>query len=255
MGFTSTMRRHVQKRRPRSRPGVAEGRAQPGPWQTLVGATPPGGATSYSRALYYRLGWIPMLLIDGKNVIPPSDPLGLDEGRIYKRYRGIVEFERAQGSALGMTLEASLGGSVPGGREIEWTCTVEVSRDVVAEDLAFRCFISEDPVEYRVEQKIEEARYVVRDLLMQGPLTVRGKGEVESFGGRETVPGDWIGSHLSLVALVQDRKTHEVVQAVVRPLGYQATPTPRLTSTPTRTPIPPPPWAPWHCCLPIVIKS
>lgn len=200
------------------------GPSQLGMLQYFPSTQPPGSDASDWRAYLYRVIWSPMAFFNGTE---PSregseDP---NDSRIYKQYRGMVEFERTKPSPLAMSLDAEFRLNPPGPVQIEWTATIEALTDVAGSDLTFECLVYEDPVAYTLDNQTKQARYVVRTQSAREPLTISA-GERRVL--HDTVPllPDWNPDNLGLIALAQDRNTLEVVQAVRRRVPPLTMPTP-----------------------------
>ena len=188
---------------------------------------PVGSAVSEWRAYLYRVFWAPTLLLDGtvRTVDGSEDP---NDSRLYKQYRGMLEYERVQASPLQLTVA---GNFARYGEQdhIQWTASVRALADVPGSDLRLACFAVEDPVSYQLEAggRTREARYLVRNGSPEIPFTI-GPQETRELSGDMIVQPNWNRNNLLLVCLVQDRSTRQVWQAVVKDLIVQ-----QPTATPT----------------------
>jgi hypothetical protein len=180
-----------------------------------------GSPAADLRAYLYRVFRSPLSVWDGAQILSTgsADP---NDARIQKQYRGIIEFERAQPSRLTLSLEASF---TQNRTAIGWTATVHPLTDAIGSNLFFDCFVYEDPVTYALQDRTASARFIVRDLPLERPLDLTTQ-EAQVITGTANLQPGWTCEHLGLVALVQDRTSYQVLQAVVKPMVAQATPTP-----------------------------
>jgi hypothetical protein len=198
-----------------------------------LGQQPVGSDTSQWRAYLYRILWSPTLYVDG---IGPSlngseDP---NDSRTYKQYRGMIEFQRDQGSPFELSLEGDFI-RIGETRRLQWSATVKALASIPGADLRLACFAVEDPVTYRLEgaERDQQARFLVRGGSPEVPFTLNAQ-ETRVLSGEIKLSEEWNRNNLLLVCLVQDRPTRQVHQAAVKDL---------VTQQPTATATPPSPTA------------
>jgi hypothetical protein len=157
------------------------------------------------RGYQYFVRWIPSVFVDGGEPVVGVSADANDDW-LYRQYRGMIEYQRAQQSPLEISLDAAEG---PGGGAIFWSATIRPVTDVAGSNVVFRCHVYEDPVSYQEEARTYEFRYLVRALAREEHLTL-GSGEVH-LEGRVELLGNWNRSNLGLVVMVEDASTRRVL--------------------------------------------
>ncbi len=183
-----------------------------------------GSDESDRRGIWYGVYWPPAAFFDGTEqlVLPSENPSDL---RVYKQYRGVYEFESRRPSPLRLSLTAQPGQGAEGEEVLQWSATMVALTDIVSSDLMFRCYLYEDPVNYQVEGEAYQARFVVRALAHEEPVTLTPHA-VQYLQGQIPLAVHWAAPRLRMVALVQDNVTGEVLQAAESSTSPPVGPTP-----------------------------